>query len=196
MRNLLKLYRSLYQDTQQVLKTFRDIITRVGTVWNGIPPKNEELGNAPTETVLEVYSKKVLEKVRIQVLPKTAKSLQDRAWLRPLVEITNALVHMSHFASLNELVFLVLPAIDAFWENVLNDSEPLLDDALYLRFAELCSHTMEHLMRAEGQLSHRPEIRPLTFDLPIIILEYATAFLLTTSSVKKSCNNAASAVSL
>lgn len=182
VHNLLRLYQSWYRSTSQILVTFRDIITRIGTDWQRIPPEISDLGEIPAQTALETHSKKVLQKVRNRILSNADKPLQNRAWLRPLVELTNALVHMSQSATLDEPVFLILPAINAFWDNVLDDSEPLLDDALYLRFAELCIHTMEHLMRAEGQLSHRPEMRPLAFDLPVFMLEYATTFLLTFSN--------------
>lgn len=177
-QNLLKLYRSWYQDRSKVLLIFRDIITRIGTDWQYIPPDAKDLGDIPPETALEKHSKRVLQKISSLDLSDYKTLLQERVWLRPLVELTNALVHMSHSATLDEPVFLILPAINAFWDNVLDDPRRLEDDPLYLRFAELCIHTLEHLMRGEGQLTHRPEMRPLAFDLPVFMLEYATTFLL------------------
>ncbi|MBQ9412413.1 MAG: hypothetical protein IJU29_04855 [Oscillospiraceae bacterium] len=36
---------------------------------------------------------------------------------------------------------------------------------------------MELITRTEGQLSHHPELRPLVFDIPVIMLEYTLSFL-------------------
>ncbi len=132
---------------------------------------------------LEFFSRVVLDKIQnnILVADEHKAALINREWMRPLVELTNALVHMSSSATLDEPVFQILPGLNAFWDNVIEESEPLLDEPLYLRFAELCVHTMEHLMRAEGQLSQRLEVRPLAYDIPVFVLEYVTTFLLTLS---------------
>lgn len=144
-KNLVQLYQSWYRDSKGVFSVFRDIITRIGTDWE------DALREPKGKSDLEIYSEKVLKKVRDWVL-KTDLETERKGWLRPLLELTNALVHISHSTT--------------------------LDEPMYLRFAELCIHTMEHLMRAEGQLSHRPEVRPVTYDIPVFILEYATTFLL------------------
>lgn len=128
---------------------------------------------------LEFFSRVVLDKIQNNILATDVHNaaLINREWMRPLVELTNALVHMSSSATLDEPVFQILPGLNAFWDNVIDESEPLLDEPLYLRFAELCVHTMEHLMRAEGQLSQRLEVRPLAYDIPVFVLEYVTTFL-------------------
>lgn len=177
--NLVKLYQSWYTDGSNILCTFRDIITRLGAKWNETPPPLEISCFERTQTKLEQCCKTVLKKVQDKAL--TNKSIKDKEWLRPLVSLTNALVHMSGSTTLDAPVILVLPALDAFWDNILGEPEKSSDEMMYLRFAELCNHTIEHLMREEGQLSHRPEMRPLTYDMPVFVLEYATAFLLNLS---------------
>lgn len=170
-KNLVQLYQSWYRDSKGVFSVFRDIITRIGTDWE------DAIREPRGKSDLEVYSEKVLKKVRDWVL-KTDLETERKGWLRPLLELTNALVHISHSTTLDEPVFLILPGLNAFWDNVIDRTALLAAEPMYLRFAELCIHTMEHLMRAEGQLSHRPEVRPVTYDIPVFILEYATTFLL------------------
>lgn len=192
MMNLLKLYRKWYQD-ETVFDLFRDISTRIGAIWDKDLPKPEncdsdeselELLNDDNRVKLEKFSRSVLSKVQEKVLTHGVHGVtpESREWVRPLVELTNALVHMGSSATLDEPVFQILPGLNAFWDNVIDESEPLLDEPLYLRFAELCVQTMEHLMRAEGQLSQRLEVRPLAYDIPVFVLEYVTTFLLTLSN--------------
>ena len=181
--NILKLYKTWYQD-DTLFPVFRDISTRIGSKWDRIPPK--PLKRAPNEQnqkKLEKYTRLVAEKVQEKVISKSPNGItaDSKEWMRPLVELTNALVHMSSSATLDEPVFQILPGINAFWDNIIAGSEQLQDEPLYLRFAELCVQTMEHLMRAEGQLSQRLEVRPLAYDIPVFVLEYVTTYLLTLS---------------
>ena len=174
--NLIRLYQKWYTDDGNVRICFRDIITRLGAGWDVVPPPLEDGDYSHAETKLEKYSLSVLEKVRNNILP--AVDIQKERWLRPLVALTNALVHMSQSATLDEIVFLILPGLNAFWDNILDENQRATNEQIFQRFAELCIHTTEHLMRAEGQLSHRLEMRPLTYDMPVFVLECATAFLL------------------
>lgn len=179
VENLIKLYQSWYSNDCNIRCKFRDIITRLGAVWETTPHPLETEHFKRTETKLEQCCKTVLKKIQDNAL--TNQSIKGKEWLRPLVSLTNALVHMSRSTTLDAPVILVLPAVDAFWDNILGEPENSSDETMYLRFAELCIHTMEHLMREEGQLSHRPEMRPLTYDMPVFVLEYATSFLLALS---------------
>lgn len=179
--NLIKLYQSWYIEGNNILCIFRDIITRLGTKWEIVPPSLEISCFDRVETKLERCCKTVQKKVQGSAIINN--ELKDKEWLRPLVSLTNALVHMSHSATLDAPVILLLPSLNAFWDNILGAPENSSDETMYLRFSELCIHTMEHLMREEGQLSHRPEMRPLTYDMPVFVLEYATAFLLALSKM-------------
>ena len=174
--NLIRLYQKWYSDKGRILNTFHDIITRLGVNWNIDPQSITTSTYQRQETTLEKYSIAVLDKIHPQIFQ--FMDIDKALWLRPLVTLTNALVHMSQSAPLDETVFLILPGLEAFWNNIPKDGQQIAGELLFHRFAELCIHTMEHLMRAEGQLSHRLEMRPLTYDMPVFVLEYATAFLL------------------
>lgn len=179
--NLLKLYSNWYHDAA-IFNSFQDIITRIGVDQE---EKTEAGAIADSKkTQLQEYTHFVADKIRRNILQNTATniSVEDREWTRPLVELSNAMVHMSCSAVLDETVFQILPGFNAFWDNVISNSKELSEEPLYLRFGELCVHTMEHLMRAEGQLSNRQEMRPLVYDIPVFVLEYATTFLLILSN--------------
>lgn len=168
VENMVALYRAWYQDGLQVLNTFPDIISRIGTR-SFIPDYN-----SPSLDSLTDICRKLLK--NIEQCPYI-KDNCERDWRRPLIEMSNALVHMSSSATLDESVYLILPGLYAFWENIEKGNLENKDESLYLKFVELCVHTMEHLMRAEGQLSQYPEVRPITYDIPVFALELATAFL-------------------
>lgn len=97
-KNLVQLYQSWYRDSKGVFSVFRDIITRIGTDWE------DAIREPRGKSDLEVYSEKVLKKVRDWVL-KTDLETERKGWLRPLLELTNALVHISHSTTLDEPVF-------------------------------------------------------------------------------------------
>lgn len=179
-KKLIALYREWYNPESKVLKLFRDTITRIG-VENNKVLSNEQ--SPYTEKRLEKYSKAVLRMVSAELncMDKLESDIRQE-WLRALVEETNALAHISNVASINDSLFLLLPSLNAFWTNVFFGNQAL-DDSQYLEFAELCIHTMEHVMRTEAHLSHRPEMRPLTYDMPIFVLEYARSFLLMLSQI-------------
>ena len=185
--NLLKLYQSWY-NSPKAFDVFREISARVGINYC-INSKIESTTNGETESgnddnkaennSLKNASEKIAQKAR-NCIKKLANS-GEQEWFRPLVELTIALVHMSNSAILDEPVFLILPGLNAFWENVNHNRNTPEDTKLYLRFAELCVHTMEHIMRAEGPLSQRVEVRPLAYDIPVFLLEYISSFLIVLS---------------
>lgn len=189
VENLIRLYREWYSNSCQILTTFRDIITRIGADWDVTPPPLKTACYERQGTDLVKYSIAVLNKVRNKVL--NIEDLQEAQWMRPLVTLTNAMVHMSQSATLDETVYLILPGLNAFWDNILDKEQRDTSEQIFHRFSELCIHTMEYLMRAEWQLSHRPEMRPLTYDMPVFVLEYATAFLVSLSKTLTydDCNN-------
>lgn len=168
VEHVVDLYRAWYQNKLKVLDTFSDVISRIGIrdfTSDDTAPTTNRLTN-----ICEFLLKKITE------CPYISGS-NERAWRRPLIEMSNALVHMSRSATLDESVYLILPGLYAFWENIEHGNLKKEDEPLYLQFVELCVHTMEHLMRAEGQLSQYPEVRPITYDIPVFALESAIAFL-------------------
>lgn len=166
--NVVKLYQQWYDRGAEILTVFFDIITRIGA--EGITADEDCPDDIDDDALTEICNK-LLEKIT------DCSAIENREWRRPLVELGTTLAHMGRSAILDESVYLLLPGLYAFWENINSGLLNTKDESLYLRFVELCVHTMEHLMRAEGQLSHHPEVRPIAYDIPIFALECATAFL-------------------
>ena len=166
IEHIVKLYWTWYQENLGILDIFSNIISRIGA--DVIAPDCNTVASDP------------LIDLCVDLLNKIAhcKNIpQDSSWRRPLLELGNTLVHMSRSAILDELVYLILPGLYAFWENIESGNLIGKDEILYQQFVELCVHTIEHLMRAEGQLSQYPEVRPITYDIPVFALEVAIAFL-------------------
>lgn len=101
------------------------------------------------------------------------------SWLRPLSELVNVLMRMSRTAVLDEFVYLMLPAVQAFLENLKERLCELRETDIQecQNFVENWSDLIEYVMRIEGQLTHHPEMRPALYDIPVAMLEYNLAFL-------------------
>lgn len=171
IEHMISLYSTWYSDSLTILDVFSDVISRIGA--DVIVPDVTEGGPCPLTKICTNLSHKITD----------CPVIADKPWRRPLVELSNTLVHMSQSPMLDELVYLILPALYAFWENIEKQNLKAKDELLYQQFVELCVHTMEHLMRAEGQLSQYPEVRPITYDIPVVALEAAIAFLQQLSAI-------------
>lgn len=171
VNNIINLYRKWYQDGLIILDFFSDIITRIGATVDATEDDSEKV---PNYLQLQVICESLFKK--IDACKKIVEP-SEKEWRRPLVSLSNALVHMSRTATLDESVYLILPGLYAFWKNIESGRLSDKNGAIYGRFVELCVHTMEHIMRAERQLSQYPEMRPIAYDIPVFSLEYATAFL-------------------
>lgn len=168
VERVIKLYQGWYKNNLNILNIFSDIITRIGA--KGIA-SDDNFGDNSEDSLLTKICISLLNNIT------NCQNIERKQWRRPLVELSNALVHMSRSAILDESVYLILPGLYALWENIDSGKLSSIDESLYQRFVELCVHTMEHLMRAEGQLSHHPEVRPIAYDIPVFALEYSAAFL-------------------
>ena len=173
--NLIEIYQDWYSDNLSTVKcAFPNIITRIGCEFS------DSYENHYPPNMLYAYTKKLQD----YICENDSECLSDGyycddTWKRPLRGLTNAMVYISKSATLYEPVYLLFPSLSAFWRHVFAESENLYDSkGFYCKFSELSIHTFEHLLRAEGQLSQYPEIRPLSYDIPVFILEYAYAFLL------------------
>lgn len=165
IERVVELYKTWYKEDLGILDIFSNIITRIGA----------------NVTVSDdgVIMPNPLTNICVNLLDKIShcKNIsQECPWRRPLIELSNTLVHMSRSAVLDELIYPILPGLYAFWENIEITNLNHKDELLYQQFVELCVHTIEHLMRAEGQLSQYPEMRPITYDIPVFALEVAIAF--------------------
>lgn len=162
---MVSLYKTWYSNDLKILGVFSDVISRIGA--DVIIQDDAKSEPCPLTEICTELSHKITN----------CPDISNKSWRRPLVELSNTLVHMSQSPMLDELVYLILPALYAFWENIEAKNLKTKDELLYQQFVELCVHTMEHLMRAEGQLSQYPEVRPITYDIPVVALEAAIAFL-------------------
>ena len=171
IERMISLYNAWYSDGLKILDVFSDVISRIGA--NVIVSDSTKGEPCALTEICADLSHKIT----------ACLSISGKSWRRPLVELSNTLVHMSQSPMLDELVYLILPALHAFWENIEAQNLKARDELLYQQFVELCVHTMEHLMRAEGQLSQYPEVRPVTYDISVVALEAAIAFLQQLSAI-------------
>lgn len=164
--SLLKAYRSI--NTPENVKS----TTRVGFYIDEplSKPKVTDISNLCTNLIN--LRKKMQNKLEQRyVIP--------RSWFHMIYESVNTLVRMSNTSVMDEIVYLLVPSIEAFMENIIASDISKINRnvKLYNEFAENYVVLIEQLMRSEGQLSQNPEYRPVICDIPVFILEYTLAFL-------------------
>lgn len=89
----------------------------------------------------------------------------------------------------------MLPGVRSFLINVREQMKrpPYIvktDVGKYHDFIENWTHLMEHIMRVESQMTHYPEMRPILYDMPVIMLEYTLAFLVKCSNALQTSDTA------
>lgn len=190
---LVQFYRSSFiwgYDTSVPLNNaFSDVTTRAGITLEGSFPcidlkgqgscDNGKRLQAACQRLVE-YNEKIQNLVRNGNYGIPVDSAHN--WLKPLSELTKALFRMGRTPVLDKFVYLMLPGATVFLERIYrcleqNGGLPEKMAEYFQRFVRGWSHLMEHVMRIEGQLTHHPEMRPIIYDIPIIMLEYTLAFL-------------------
>lgn len=177
-QSVLKLYKllyELYKENSDEVYT----ITRVGNRRGSISPISSEKEENWTNYII-AFENELSSSVK-NYNPKT----EDEAWYYPLIELSDTLINMSKSVELDELCLQILPAVFAFLKNINNKNNTKeIEEEIEengkdnLTFVESCVHALEHLMRSEWQLSQRPDMRPIVYDIPVCVLEYSMAFLI------------------
>ncbi len=174
-RALVAVYRNLLFNDEYIEFQKAESSSRIGVTFNF-----ESFYEADLNTNLK--NSKICSE-----LPKLCTSISDKlridkehfGWFYTVSEVANSLVRMSATPVMDEVVYLLAPAVHAFLVDVdknISNGCDMYYESLY-RFAELCSYYIEQLMRIEGQLSHNPEIRPVIYNIPLFMIEYTIAFL-------------------
>lgn len=180
VKTLVTLFREWFfnpKSNHKLYESFSDITTRLGAQldlenYEYIPlTPAEKKENAALE---DACSK--LETLRNSIWEKVGENKDERSWLKPLSELIITLSRMSSNALLDEYLYTMLPGVLSFL-NYVDRNHSTVSDALCERFIENWSDIFEHIMRLEGQLTHQPELRPVLYDFPIMMLEYTNAFL-------------------
>ena len=151
---------------------FQDITTRLGIPYEplDIPP----LGPVQNVDLLQ-------EKCRylLSLSSKIKRQPNSEEWIRPLTELTRTMKRISQTAVLDEFVYIMIPAVEAFLRNIVVYQNDLHQANIEMcnRFVENWTQLMEHVMRVEDQLAHHPDTRPVLFNFSVAMLEYTLAFL-------------------
>ena len=179
--NLVNLFREWFffeKSEHKLFQSFSDVTTRLGSPLQELLEKDyipltdkqkkekEALGKACAK--LQVKKDKIIKRIN--------ENGERRTWLKPLSELTAMLSRMSKSVLLDEFIYLILPGVTSFLDNV-DGRFPDVPDELCEIFIEKWANIIEYIMPVEGQLTHHPEMRPILYDIPISMLEYTLAFL-------------------
>lgn len=175
---ILTLYREWFFNAKNINLRQSESTTRVG-----IEIDIENQFAVPSKTDLAPLCQKLLP-LRDEVAENIAAHRKENEcrWFPTISEVANSLVRMSNTAVMDEVVYLLAPGVETFLSNVLHqlkthDPQLVSSSTIYYTYVENCAYLMEQLMRIEGQLSQRPEMRPVICDIPVFMLEYTLAFL-------------------
>lgn len=183
VRHLVDLYHWWFvmSDPKQTAQAFSDITTRVGISAHDFPDPTDD-GDSQNGLLQPICDELVDLCVCISSRYNQWESKQNQSvceWVSLLPELANTLVRMSSMPMLDEFIYLMLPGVRAFLQNIKEKLFQLSkeDSAVCREFVDNWISLMEHVMRVEGQLAHHPELRPTLYDIPIVMLEYTLAFL-------------------
>lgn len=192
-RSVVNLYRHWFvpDDNEKVeppKSIFSEITTRAGLEDTFLPPESSEKFNSQFEykkKLLKICNKLVSDDILFQTKIQSRLNLEKLRCGKTLSELTKSLYRLAKTAVMDTFVFLMLPAVYSFYENILLLSNCELEKNIhsYYEFVECWNHLMEHIMRTEGQLTHYSEFRPMLYDMPLVMIEYTLAFLRQCSSV-------------
>lgn len=181
LQKIVMLYRNwinnTHSDALSLNKAFSEITTRVGIPFDSLQIEpSSELDSA---VKLQRKCASLLEKANFLRGLVCDRNQARYDWVSPLSDLTHTLFRMSRTSILDEFVFIMLPGVDAFLNNVTAHLENLTEQDLQMCrcFVENWTHLMEHIMRVEGQLAHHPDMRPILYNIPVAMLEYTLAFL-------------------
>lgn len=167
-------------------KKLSSLISKIGIIiGDDIIFDENALNDDSYETLLSACTKMLL------LLDKNKKEIEKRkyTWFNSLFELIKLLSRMLLTPVLDEFVYLLLPGMLAFVKNIdfICNSEIETEQYPfeYNKFVQSLTDLIEQIMRSEGQLSSSPELRPIMYNLPIIMLEHTQAFLKKCSELLK-----------
>lgn len=190
VKNLVELYRNWFldgsipdnSDSFCLEKAFAEITTRAGILLETVVNSENDEGD-PNNL------KKLCQQLSDQLTALQFKLVNSHpAMIRPILELTAVLMRMSRTPLLDEFVYLMLPAVKSFLENMNGRFRELSDKDIVRcnSFIEYWESLFENVMRIEGQLTHHPDMRPVLYDIPVAMLEYTLAFLDQTAELLQS----------
>ena len=188
--DIMMLYRGL--DAKRICSFYNNILSKAGSqndvsINNIITRIGIEISNKDEDFPIQgscEYQSELTEKcdelIRKLNEEKVITNYNESNWFTPLTILVKLLYRVSIVPSLKSLVFLFFPSVSSFilnldennhnydyFSNVHNINDFIQNSIVFI----------EQLIRTESQYSNNPELRPLNGGLPIIMLEYAQAFL-------------------
>lgn len=151
--------------------TINDMITRLGTGYDSIKPKDPEHRNAPYKELREKY-----RQLNSGIMLAIQNSSRDRDWHRALTEIAASLGKMSESAIFSQLSYILYGTMVGILHKIDRNRGDVYAEQELTDLLMDISMMIEHIIRMEGELVPHPETRPLLFDIPASILEYDLAF--------------------
>lgn len=182
---LIQLYRNWFLPGSSLPRRFQGDLFQGITTRLGIPYKPQDI--PPLESVRNAKLLQEKCKYLLDLSSKIKRQTNCEEWIRPLTELTRTMQRISQTAVLDEFVYIMIPAVEAFLRNILAHQDNLYqaDIEMCNRFVENWTQLMEHVMRVEDQLAHHPDTRPVLFNFSVAMLEYTLSFLdLVTNSLQ------------
>ena len=179
---LASLYRRWFILKGNQFNVFHAVITRLGTKDGDIPfddyarpeTSSREKLSEVCQSLIDIYHERIQPQNPIGA---TGNDEEQPIWLQPIHELTDTLLRMSKTELLDECVYMLIPGVRAFLEDMASGSPAIKKSSYNVEFVENWVNIIEHLMRGEGQLVHHPELRPILYDIPVSMLEYVLSFL-------------------
>lgn len=188
-KDLFNFYSNIFIKPEKKFEDLSSLITRVGVTILNDDFCGEEICEH-TSINLSKACKKML--LKLETIAKNI-DYKKHKWFDSLFELIKLLNRMSQTPVLDEFVYLLLPGMIAFIDNIYLiylDTELLDENSQeYNIFVQGIIDLIEQIMRSEVQLVHSPELRPIMYNLPIVVVEYTQALLRQCSELLKKADN-------
>lgn len=152
-------------------QAFYDVITRIGLKHR--PPRN-----ARPEGFQKSKSRSTIqcpEAVRAALM-ETDSAVQ---WHYPLVKLLGTLQTMSDNSVMDDLSSLLIPGVNALLKRIeyFLEKRKTIGEVLLLSFLDACSSLVNDILHLENQLVQHPELMPVRYFIPAIVLGFEQKFI-------------------
>lgn len=173
---LLEIMRYITQNSAELHNCFNDVITRVGLDY--VPPLKQ--GSAT------IYRRNISEKIpryneTMQYLRSKIGEDANPNWQYSLCKLLGTLDTMYNNYVMDDLANLILPSVNALLERLfdlrdeIEGNPELVDDVT--QFIKCWTELNNDITQLESQLTQHPEIHPVRYYIPAILMQFELMIL-------------------
>lgn len=183
---LLQIMHAFTQLGNRMHLCFNDIITRVGIYQQKQPTKSISW---PDNQLSDIFIRIRHLDVTVKWLRQEIKAENAASWKYTLLKLLGTLVSIYDSYVMDDLAELLIPGVDALLERIdylRNQNNGLLPDEYsgeIIEFLTWLSSLTNDISQLESQLTQHPELSPVRYYIPSMLLQFESRFVMKACSV-------------